>query len=248
MPGPEEKTLASLDCVGISFRRYEPGDLNTCASMAEEAWPPRPGTVSKELETSGMRGYMGYYANLANWTDIACASDGVVGFLFGRIDRLPGAPVPKRSLLGELPTFIRSFFIENRMTQRSMLFTWSLFLTELKVRLRVPKSDASIEMFIVSSQHRGKGIGSELIDRFLRAARESGSSLVTVYTDDMMSNWQFYERRGFRRVGTFHDNITSHYSGLDSTGIIFALELGKRESGERGERLQGTVTTPPISP
>jgi ribosomal protein S18 acetylase RimI-like enzyme len=217
----------------ISFRRYEPGDLSTCTSLAEDAWPPGPGIVSKKQETSGMKGYIGYSVGLANWTDMACASEGVVGFLFGRIDKYPGAPVPKRSPLGELPTFIRSFFIENRMTPKSISFTWSLFLTELKVKLRIPKSDASIEMFIVCSKHRGKGVGSELIDRFLRAARKSGSSLVTVYTDNMMSNWQFYEKRGFKRVETFHDNITSHYSGLDSTGIIFALDLreGKQKTG-----------------
>jgi len=185
--------------------------------------------VSKKQEASGMRGYMTYSVGVANWTDMACTSEGVVGFLFGRIDNYSGAPLPKRSLLGELPTFIRSFFIENRMTPRSISFTWSLLLTELKVKLRIPKSDASIEMFIVSSKHRGKGVGSELMDRFLRAAKESGASLVTVYTDNMMSNWQFYEKRGFKKVGTFHDNITSHYSGLDSKGIIFALQLSERK-------------------
>jgi|GEM_PF-1114742 len=229
MPERDEGTLDSADRAIISFRRYEPADLSTCASLAEEAWPPGPGIVTKEQETSGMRGYIGYSVGLANWTDIACTSEGIVGFLFGRIDNYPGAPVPKRSPLGELPTFIRSFFIENRMTTKSILFTWSLFLTELKVKLRIPKSDASIEMFIVSSKHRGKGVGSELFDRFLRAAREAGSSLVTVYTDNMMSNWQFYEKHGFKRIGTFHDNITSHYSGLDSTGIIFALGLRETE-------------------
>jgi ribosomal protein S18 acetylase RimI-like enzyme len=234
MPEREEKTLDPADRTAISFRRYEPGDISTCASLAEDAWPPGPGIVSKEQETSGMKGYIGYSVSLANWTDMAYTSEGIVGFLFGRIDNHPGAPLPKKSPLGELPTFIRAFFLKNRMTPGSILFAWSLFLTELKVKLRIPKSDASIEMLIVSSRHRGKGIGSELMDRFLRAARESGSSLVTVYTDNMMSNWQFYEKRGFKRVGTFHDNITSHYSGLDSTGIIFALDPREREQENGG--------------
>jgi ribosomal protein S18 acetylase RimI-like enzyme len=235
MPERDEKNLNHANRSAISFRRYEPGDISACARLAEDAWPPAPGIVSKEQETSGMRGYIEYSVSLANWADMACTSEGVVGFLFGRIDNYPDAPLPKRSPLGELPTFIRSFFIENRVTPKSIVFTWSLFLTELKARLRTPKSDASIEMFIVSSRHREKGVGSELIDRFLRAARESGSSLVTVVTDNMMSNWQFYEKRGFNRVGTFHDNITSHYSGLDSTGIIFALDLRETEQKNGGE-------------
>jgi hypothetical protein len=40
-----------------------------------------------------------------------------------------------------------------------------------------------------------------------------------------MSDWRFYERRGFKRVRTFHDNITSRYSGSDANGIIFTLDL-----------------------
>jgi ribosomal protein S18 acetylase RimI-like enzyme len=235
MSEQDAKDPASVDRGAITFRRYGSEDLPACASLAKDAWPPAPGIVSKKQEISGMKGYMAYSVGLSNWTDMACTSEGVVGFLFGRIDNYAGRPLPRRSPLGELPTFFRSFFIDSRITQKSILFTWSLFLTELKARLRIPKSDASIEMFIVSSSHRGKGVGSELIDRFLRAAREAGSSLVTVYTDNVMSNWQFYEKRGFKIVGTFHDNITSHYSGLDSEGIILALELGQGEQRKDGE-------------
>jgi ribosomal protein S18 acetylase RimI-like enzyme len=235
MPERKEGTSDQTDDVTTSIRGFEPGDISACALLAEDAWPAEPGTISKELETSGMRGYMEYSLNHANWTDIAYTSGGVVGLLFGRIDNLPGASKPKKSLLGELPTFLRTFLLNDRVTSRSLGFVWSLALTELKLRIMMPESDASIEMFIVHSRHRGKGIGNELIDRFLKAARDAGSSLVTVYTDDRMSNWQFYERRGFKRVGTFHDNITSHYSGLYSRGIIFALDLSEERRKNVGE-------------
>ena len=174
---------------------------------------------------------MEYSLNLANWTDIAYNSEGIVGFLFGRIDNYPERVPSKKSPFRESSIIIRSFFKE-RVTPTLLRFLWSLILTDLKLKLNIPKSDASIEMFIVDSKHRGKGVGSELLERFLRAAEDAGSSLVTVYTDDRMSNWEFYERRGFRRVGTFYDNITSHYSGLAARGIIFVLDL-------RGEKTIG---------
>jgi ribosomal protein S18 acetylase RimI-like enzyme len=208
-----------------SFRGYEPGDIPECARMAEDAWPAGSALGSKEQELSDMEGYMEYSLSVSNWTEIACTSDGIVGFLFGRIDNYLGKEKPKKSLLGEIPSITKSFFEYGRMTPSLLRFLWNLALTEMKVKLRTPKSDASIEMFIVDSKHRGKGVGSELVNRFLSAAKEAGSSLVTVYTDDRMSNWQFYEKRGFRRVGTFYDNVTSHYSGLDSRGIIFTLDL-----------------------
>jgi GNAT superfamily N-acetyltransferase len=234
MPEREEKTSHPADHADVHFRSFEQGDISACARLAADAWPPGPGIVTKELELSSMKGYMEYSAGLANWTEIAYTSEGVVGLLFGRIDNHHGTSKPKEALLGELPTFLRSFFVKDRLSVSSVRFFWGLFLTELKLKLRMPKSDASIVMFIVYSSHRGKGIGGELVGRFLRAAKDTGSTLVTVYTDDITSNWQFYERRGFKRVGTFHDNVTSYYSGKYARGIIFALDLRERERQDVG--------------
>jgi ribosomal protein S18 acetylase RimI-like enzyme len=207
---------------------YQPGDIPACARLAREAWPADEDITSGHSEQTGMEGYMEYSLGVSNYTDIAVMPDGVVGFLFGRIDGYPGRPIEKQSMLGELPSIIRSS-LEHGPTMKSMLgFLWSLVLTDLKLMLRTPRSDAAIEMFIVDSRHRGRGIGSELIERFLKAAADTGARLVTVYTDDHMSNWQFYERRGFRRVGTFYDNITSHYSGAHARGIIYALDLPEK--------------------
>jgi len=209
----------------VSFRKYEQGDIPTMARLARDAWPAGPEMKSPEHELSGMEGYIEYSLSVANWTEVAFASDGIVGFLFGRIDNYKGKPLPRRSFLRESPTAIRWFLRMGKRTIWHISFVWGIMLTELKLALKTPASDASIEMFIVDSEHRGRGIGGLLLDRFLSAAKEAGSSLVTVYTDDRMSDWQYYERRGFRKVGTFYDNITSHYSGSNARGIIFALDL-----------------------
>ncbi len=197
--------------------------------MAKEAWPAASAVGSKALELSGMEGYMEHSLGMANWTDVAYTSEGVIGFLFGRIDGYREEERPKRPLMGEVPTILRTFFEHDRMTPTLLRFIWGLLLTDLKLKLLMPRSDASIEMFIVDSEHRGEGVGSDLIGRFLKAAGDSGSALITLYTDDMTSNWRFYERRGFKRLGTFHDNLTSYYSGADARGIIYALDLGKGE-------------------
>ena len=210
------------------FRRYESGDLRTCARLAEDAWPAGPKINSKALEIAGMEGYMRYSVGVSNWTDIASNADNVVGLLFGRIDQLRGSTKPSKPKLGEIPWIIRSFFEYGSMAPGLMRFLWNLILTELKLRVNAPSSDSSIEMFIVDSKERGKGIGTILIDRFLAAARNAGSSRVTVYTDDRMSNWQFYERRGFKKIGEFYDNVTSFYSGAQCQGIIFVMDLTDR--------------------
>jgi len=59
-----------------------------------------------------------------------------------------------------------------------------------------------------------------------------GSSVITVYTDDKTSNWQFYERYGFKKVATFYDNVSSYYADVDSNGIVYALDLRESKKPE----------------
>jgi len=228
MSGPGEANHGSTDAPELSFRRFQPGDIPALARLARDAWPARPGVGSKQLEQAGMEGYVEYSLGASNWTDIACSPEGVIGFLFGRIDDYPGTAIPGKPIVGELPSAIRSFFKKGRMTPWHLSMVWGIVLTDLKLMLNMPDSDASIEMFIVDSKHRGMGIGGQLIERFLNAAIEAGASTVTVYTDNRMSDWRFYERRGFKRVRTFHDNITSRYSGSDADGIIYTLNLNAK--------------------
>lgn len=225
MAGRENDGITEVPIAGIHFRDYRDDDGPALARLAREAWPARPGVRSSEEELSSMRGYVEYTLGASNWAQVACTPEGVVGFLFGRIDGFSGRPMPGRSFLGEIPATIRWFLGRGKRVPWHLSFMWGIVLTELKLALRTPDSDASIEMFIVDSRHRGKGIGGQLMDRFLHEATAAGASLVTVYTDDRQSDWRYYERRGFRRTATFHDNITSRYSGLDAKGIIYALDL-----------------------
>lgn len=218
------------DRQGISFRRYAPEDLQTCTKLAEEAWPPGPDLATKDAVSWGMEGYIESSLMNANWTEIAYDSQGVVGFLFGRIDKYRGEVAVPGSLFGELPTLAKYVVGKYRKTPGILVLFWTLLLTELKLKVNMPRSDSEIRLFIVDSKHRGKGIGGMLIDRFLHTARDVGSTLAAVYTDDKMSNWQFYEKYGFRRGGTFHDNVTSFFCNVDSIGMIYILDLKKAQA------------------
>ncbi len=227
----DNKDMGNSSPHGLRFRSFAQGDIKGCARLARDAWPAGPSIASKELELAGMEGYMQYSLDSSNWSEVACTQDGMVGFLFGRIDGLPGSAPPERGLLGELPSLLSSILDHDRRETRMLAFLWSLAMTEFKVMVNTPESDAAVEMFIVDRAWRGKGVGSTLLDRFLKAARGAGAGRVTVYTDELMSNWRFYESRGFTRVATFHDNITSHYAGSPSRGFVFALELAAQRGG-----------------
>lgn len=232
--GTRRRTMNDKERHALSFRTCAEGDLPACARLARQAWPAGPGVASKEIELAGMVGYMQYSLDSSNWSEVAYTDDGMVGFLFGRIDGLPESPPPERGFLGEVPSLLSSILDHDRREPGMLAFLWSLAMTEFKVRVNTPESDAAVEMFIVDAAWRGKGIGTTLLERFLKAAREAGARRVAVYTDELMSNWQFYENRGFRRVATFHDNITSHYAGRPSRGFVFALDLGDQMGGGGG--------------
>jgi ribosomal protein S18 acetylase RimI-like enzyme len=215
----------SPDQHGISFRQYDPQDMRACARLAEEAWPAAPELAPEDGGSWGMEGYIESSLLWSNWRDVACDSNGVIGFLFGRIDKHEGGVTLIKSTLGEFSMTGRFLFGKNDRPPGMLGLFWNLLLTETKLMVKMPRSDAEIELFIVDSQRRGRGIGRMLVDRFVKAAKESGSSLVTVYTDDKTSDWQFYEKYGFRRVGTFYDNLTSYFANVHSNGIIFLLDL-----------------------
>jgi len=209
----------------ISFRNYTTDDLRSCSGLAEEAWPAGEEWTADAQGILGMEGYIESSLLWSNWTDLACDSQGVVGFLFGRIDKLGGGASSTKPFLREA-RLMAGLLLGGRWRGSMMVgMFWSIFLTELKLMVNVPRSDAAIELLIVSSKYRGKGIGRMLVDRFVHAARGAGTSLVTVYTDDLMSNWTFYEKFGFKRVGSFHDNVTSYFAGKHSNALIYVLDL-----------------------
>lgn len=210
----------------LSFRPCKDNDIPALARLAKEAWPANSTVGSVEDELSGMESYIEYSLSVSNWTEVAEAKEGVVGFLLGRIDRYPTRPLARRTFVGEFPAALSWLLKRREKTSWHLSFAWAILLTDLKLMLNRPASDASIEMFIVDSRHRGKGIGRELMERFLEAARRAGSKSVTVYTDDRMSNWQYYERWGFKKIKIFYDNITSKYSGRPAQGMIFVLDIG----------------------
>lgn len=172
-----------------------------------------------------MEGYVESSLLWSNWSAVACVGETVVGFLFGRIESTWKERSHLRNILLELRMLSRWILRDPLTLARSFGLIWNVWITELKVTGHKPRSDAEIELLIVDSQHRGKGIGRELVGSFLEAARHAGASTVTVYTEDLQSNYQFYEKYGFRRVATFHDDVTSYFANQDSTAIVFALDL-----------------------
>ena len=204
-------------------REFQPGDMVACTRLAWDAWAADSVGPDEEIDPLVMEGYVRSFLVRSNWKVVACDSQGVIGLLFGRIGgkRPKGGSGPMGSELAMIPHFLLG--VNDQHISPIVLIHF--FLTEFKVFVNVPRSDAEINLIIVDRKHRGKGLGRMLMDRFIAEAREAGCRLATLYTDDQMSNWRFYEIYGFRRVGTFHDNLTSYFAEKKATGIVYELDL-----------------------
>jgi GNAT superfamily N-acetyltransferase len=211
---------------GIVFREYEQGDLAVCAELAKKAWPYRRGDFSGEDEDSAMKGYVQIGRLWSNWAEVACDSGEVVGVIFGRIDK-NWKRMDSLKLLGrELLMFAGPVIRRTGLSIISFGLIRSVVMTDLKLAFLRPDTDAEIELLIVDAKKRGEGIGRALVERFFEAVRRTGSRRVTVYTDEVTSNWQFYERMGFKRVATFYDNIASYYDNRPANGLIYLIDIG----------------------
>jgi ribosomal protein S18 acetylase RimI-like enzyme len=194
-----------------------------CTRLAWEAWAADSVEPAEIVEPRIMEGYVRSFLVRSNWNVVVSDSQGLRGILFGRIggSRAKGEGGLWANELRMIPQFL--FGINGQHVSPIVLLYF--FMTEFKVLVNVPRSDAQINLIIVDSKHRGKGLGKKLMDRFVAEAKQAGCRLATLYTDDQVSNWKFYEVYGFRKVGTFHDGLTSYFAETNATGIVYALDL-----------------------
>ena len=197
--------------------------MDACSILAWGAWVADSDKGDEFANPLVMEGYVRTFLVRSNWTEVAHDSHGVIGLLFGRVRGLREKAVngSLTSMLGMIPQFL--FGIHGQHV--SPIVIWHFFLTEFKVLVNVPRSDAEVNLIIVDSKYQGKGLGRKLMERFVGAARDARCRLVTLYTDDQASNWRFYEALGFRKVATFHDGLTSYFVERDAKGIVYVLDV-----------------------
>lgn len=209
----------------VKFRNYVPEDLPACVSLAREAWPLPPG-IATGVRTGEMIGvWIGSTVESSTWAEVAEDEHGIVGLLFGEIKGQRPLKEERGGLGIEMGITLRGLMGRYGNVLRALRFMASFMMTELKLRLNDPHTDAEISMLIVGEAHRGRGVGKQLVDRFIDGAKKLGAKSVSLYTDDQTSNWKFYEIYGFKRVAKFYDNGSSRYAGRHANALIYRLDI-----------------------
>lgn len=205
----------------VSFRNFSHHDLTRCAELAVDAWPIASVMVLPEDTTKLMCGYVEIGRLSSTRLELAYVNGEIAGFIFGRVacevklvDELIAAG--SMILMG-----IRFLFDKYGRISRPLTFLQKFFATERKAKLHAPSSEAEVVLFVVSSAHRGRGIGRMLLERLIEHAKSKGAKTVSLYTDPL-SNWKFYEKMGFQRYHTFEDDLHTYFNGKITPGFVYS--------------------------
>lgn len=214
-----------MESHSVEFRNYSPEDLPACVELAREAWPLRPGLALNARAGEMIGTWIGSVVDGASWAEIAVDEHGIIGMLFAEVKGQPARKERTGTYGLELGTYFKGFAGDYGNAIMTIRFMMSFMMTELKLLINRPGTDSEITMLIVQEGHRGKGLGKQLVDRFILGAKKQGARSVSLYTDDQTSNWKFYEILGFKQVAKFYDNGSSRYAGKHANAIIYRMDF-----------------------
>jgi len=86
--------------------------------------------------------------------------------------------------------------------------------------------DSEINLFIVSPELKGRGLGRKLMDRYMDFCRSNEIATAFLWTD-ADCNYSFYQKYGFKLHDTFQSSNLSHNNKHKETadGMIFYIDV-----------------------
>ena len=202
----------------ISFREYRPADLQRCVEITAAAWPE---LTRGRLDVATME----WYGWPATWKEVVCVSDTAVGILFGKVNSDLGMFGRLRTPLTHAAVYLKMLFGLYGKIPRRLSFIKSGLVDDRDIAAHSPEVDGEIIYFVIDSAYRRKGIGKELMGRFIDHARKKGARRVSVYTTEPGSDWMFYESYGFRKHSSFHDSFMTLVRNEEVKAMIYVLDI-----------------------
>jgi GNAT superfamily N-acetyltransferase len=207
----------------LTFREYEKKDFHRCVEITAATWPELTGGRA----AADFEGYLGP----STWRQLACIDNVPVGFLFGTVYSDLGALMKLKVPLMHATVNTKVLLGLYGKTPDRLAWIMGGIATEKDIKRGRAEADGRIDFFVVDPTYRGKGIGKDLLQRFVEHAISRGARRISVDSLEFES-WRFYVEHGFIKLSaTFRDDLHSRIRNEDVKGYQFVMEIGKKASG-----------------
>ena len=208
--------------MNITYEKLTTKDYQRVKELVTQAWFEEY-NFSKKVIDLYAKGYLYMYLSELDYCIVAKDGDRVVGFIFGRNNKV--------NLFKKIHYKLKLFFVGLRLLF-SKAGRRGLKINHItnKVNAELYKKSkttakAELVLFIVDEAYRGQGIGSKLERDFYEFLKNNNKKYVYLYTDTY-SNFAYYEQRGYKRMAEL--DVDFHIEGEEDdkpTYYIYVKEI-----------------------
>lgn len=212
----------------LIFKQYDNSYFESCIRLIQITWNLHAGFKGIPDDKAV---YAYYLKTCLNWNAhldiIVDEADNVKGILFGsnehpslirelsfmRTDRKINKwknELLKRGTFGELDAAKREFA--------------KLTLNDKLGEEDAELFDSEINLFIVSPELKGKGLGRKLMDRYVHFCKTYGIATAFLWTD-VDCDYSFYQKYGFKIHKTFKSAKQHHRDAEHQDGLVFFIVI-----------------------
>ena len=210
--------------MNIHYEEMQKSDYNRIMELITQAWFSEY-NFSKRVISLYAKGYLYMYLSELSYKQVAKDGGKVVGFLFGRCDKVN----PFKALYYKTKLFFVGLnLLFTKAGRRGLKINHKTNVAN-KALFKDAKIDdgAELVLFIVDEAYRGCGIGSTLEKNFYTHAKKSKKDTLYLYTDTY-SNYEFYENKDYTRQGEVYVDFNLPHEE-NGTYYIYTKELSENE-------------------
>ena len=201
-------------------RPYKEEDAAACGDCFYEGFFTCPVDQNDRML---LRDYAQVLIEKCNFTYVAETEDHqVVGFICGECNKnfsktLAAQHETKRHYWFWCKKFLK-FYLKRYKLSASFRKQFDAFVRQSQERDKETFGKCDLELVALSSRKDyRKGLGTALVEQFMKRAKNDGADCVRLFTNTLVS-WEFYEKRGFKKAaekpfgdGSDHKSIVYEY-------------------------------------
>jgi len=211
------------------IRDFKESDFDHCQRLVNKVWQFDTHFQPPQLAKFLTRIYAGGSLAESNFRKVVEENDCILGFLFGKIEKLPFLKSEYGGFLGQIKILRELLFISGLSIRRKLAYLQKINTHEENRRAVEDCESSEVLLFVVDPDAQGKGWGKKLLHSFMDECRKYQLRRIVLETDSE-SNYEFYKHLGFSVKGDFHSPLLQEFSGMSGQTYIYEIDLTKTTS------------------